>query len=345
MEKSFEQIIIEVKSEILHSVNLVDLDNLRIKYLSKKGIISSLMSKMKDLSSDERPKYGQKVNILKEEINSLIKDKQKQIEQENFLNKINSERIDVSLTKNNYLKSKSGTKHILSQIIEGIEELFLGLGFKVYDGPEIENELYNFDKLNMPKNHPARDMQDTFYITKKNLLRTHTSPSQVRVMLNSSNNEPIKIICPGKTYRRDDDDATHSHQFMQIEGLYVDKKVSLGHLKGTLEYFLHEFFGYDRKVRFRSSFFPFTKPTVEVDISCANCSNKGCSICKGSGWIEILGAGLVHPNVLKACGYDPKKVQGFAFGIGVERIAMLKYNIDDIRNFYTNDTRFLNQFK
>ena len=222
-------------------------------------------------------------------------------------------------------------------------DIFLGMGFEVADGPEVELDNYNFELLNIPKDHPARDMQDTFYISENELMRTHTSPVQARTM-EAKQGKPIRIICPGKTYRRDDDDATHSHQFAQIEGLVIDKGINIGHLKATLELFAKKMFGEKREIRLRPSYFPFTEPSVEVDISCANCGGKGCPICKGTGYIEILGGGMVHPNVLKMNGYDPEEYSGFAFGIGIERVAMLRYGIDDIRKFYTDDVRFLHQF-
>ncbi len=344
MNQDLKKVVDDFQQEIEETNGLEKLEELRIKYLSKKGIVSSLMSKMKDLSNEERPKFGQDMNLVRQTITNAFSEKQVQFEKEVLMKKLVDEEIDVTLDKTVKLE-EMGVKHILSKVTEQIEDICIGLGFEVAEGPEIENDKYNFEKLNIPADHPARDMQDTFYITNKTLLRTHTSPVQIRTMLNSEKNAPLKIICPGKVYRRDDDDATHSHQFMQLEGLYIDKKVSLGDLKGTLEHLIQELFGKERKVRFRSSFFPFTEPSVEVDVSCASCKTSGCSICKGSGWIEVLGAGIVHPNVLKECGYDPKKVQGYAFGIGIERIAMLKYNIDDIRNFYNNDLRFLKQFK
>lgn len=344
MNQDLKKVVDDFQQEIEETNGLEKLEELRIKYLSKKGIVSSLMSKMKDLSNEERPKFGQDMNLVRQTITNAFSEKQVQFEKEVLMKKLVDEEIDVTLDKTVKLE-EMGVKHILSKVTEQIEDICIGLGFEVAEGPEIENDKYNFEKLNIPADHPARDMQDTFYITNKTLLRTHTSPVQIRTMLNSEKNAPLKIICPGKVYRRDDDDATHSHQFMQLEGLYIDKKVSLGDLKGTLEHLIQELFGKEREVRFRSSFFPFTEPSVEVDVSCASCKTSGCSICKGSGWIEVLGAGIVHPNVLKECGYDPKKVQGYAFGIGIERIAMLKYNIDDIRNFYNNDLRFLKQFK
>ena len=255
--------------------------------------------------------------------------------------KLALESIDVTLPAR---KIKQGNHHPLTRIIEEMEDIFIGLGYKVAEGPEVETDNYNFEKLNLPKGHPARDMQDSFYITEEILLRTHTSPVQARTMEKHEGKGPVKIICPGKVYRRDNDDATHSHQFMQIEGLVIDENISMSDLKGTLEVFVKKIFGQDREIRLRPSFFPFTEPSVEVDLSCKICHGKGCNVCKQTGWIEILGGGMVHPRVLEMSGFDSKKYSGFAFGIGVERIAMLKYGVDDIRHFYTNDLRFLKQF-
>ena len=258
-----------------------------------------------------------------------------------ILDKINEERIDITLPS---YKLDQGTLHPLSTIVAEIEELFLGMGYQIAEGPEVETDYFNFELMNLPKGHPARDMQDTFYIDENTLMRTHTSPVQAHAMLEAQGKGPIKVICPGKTYRRDDDDATHSHQFMQCEGLVVDKNITMADLKGTLEVFARKFFGEKREVRLRPSYFPFTEPSVEVDISCHNCGGKGCSMCKHTGWIEILGAGMVNPRVLEMCGFDSEVYQGFAFGIGMERVAMLKYGIDNIRDFYNDDIRFLNQF-
>ena len=253
-----------------------------------------------------------------------------------------AEDIDISLPGN---RLPVGSVHPLTRVKEDLEELFLGMGYKVAEGPEVESDHFNFELMNLPKGHPARDMQDTFYIDENTLMRTHTSPVQAHVMLEAKGKGPIKVICPGKTYRRDDDDATHSHQFMQCEGLVIDKNITMGDLKGTLDVFAKKMFGEKREIRLRPSYFPFTEPSVEVDISCGNCGGKGCAMCKGTGWIEVLGAGMVNPHVLEMCGFDPKEYQGFAFGIGLERVAMLKYDIDNIRDFYNNDLRFLEQFE
>jgi phenylalanyl-tRNA synthetase alpha chain len=252
------------------------------------------------------------------------------------------EKIDVTLPGRPVI---TGSTHPLMAIVEQVEEIFLGMGFTIAEGPEVESDYYNFEALNLPKNHPARDMQDSFYITEDILLRTQTSPVQARTMEKMKGEVPVKIISPGKVFRRDNDDATHSHQFMQIEGLYIDSNVSMSDLKGVLLTFAKEMFGADQKIRLRPSFFPFTEPSVEVDLSCMFCKGEGCRVCKHTGWIEILGAGMVHPKVLEMSGYDSKKYTGFAFGMGVERVAMLKYGVDDIRHFYTNDVRFLQQFQ
>ncbi len=318
-----------------------ELAELKAEYLGKKGKVTQLMQAMKDLSPEERPAYGQKVNQLKNELSDALNAHKEALENARIEAQLTTEKIDVTLPGHNI---PVGSSHILTQIVESIEDLFIGLGYQIKEGPEIESDEYNFEKLNLPKNHPARDMQDSFYIDPNTLLRTHTSPVQVRTMLEYGGTKPVKIICPGKVYRRDDDDATHSHQFMQIEGLVVDQKTTMADLKGTLLKLAQTMFGPDRTIRLRPSYFPFTEPSVEVDVSCYNCEGKGCSICKHTGYIEILGAGMVHDNVLKMSGYDPNVYQGFAFGIGVERIAMLKYGIEDIRHFYTNDMRFLRMF-
>ena len=255
--------------------------------------------------------------------------------------KLESEKVDVTLPGKDF---SHGSLHIMTQTIREVEDIFIGMGYNIAEGPEVELDLYNFEMLNVPKGHPARDMQDSFYITENLLMRTQTSPVQARTMLKAKG-EPIKILCPGKVYRRDDDDATHSHQFMQFEGLVVDKDITMSDLKGTLSLFIKKMFGEERNIRFKPSYFPFTEPSVEVDVSCFKCGGKGCSMCKKTGWIEILGAGMVHPNVLKAAGYDPEVMRGFAFGIGIERVAMLRHGIDDIRHLYTNDVRFLKQFE
>ena len=317
-----------------------DIANIRNKYLSKKSELMSIMSSLGGLSIEEKKELGQKLNFVKGEISKALDLKAKEIETKELNEKLEKEKVDFSLPSVNF---SSGSKNPFFIIRDEMIDIFLGMGYSLADGPEVEKDLYNFELLNIPQDHPARDMQDSFYIDESLLLRTHTSPVQARVM-EKSEGKPIRIICPGKTYRRDDDDATHSHQFAQIEGLLIDKDINIGHLKATLELFLRKMFGEKREVRLVPSFFPFTEPSVEVNISCANCGGKGCPICKGTGWIEILGGGMVHPNVLKMNGYDPEVYSGFAFGVGIERVAMLRYGIDDIRKFYTNDVRFLHQF-
>lgn len=321
--------------------NLEQLNQVRIDYLGKKGHVQSLMALMKDLSKEEKPVFGQKVNVCKQTLTAALEQKQEVLKVEALKNQLVKEKIDITLTG---YKPVVGTVHPLMMIQQELEDLFVGMGYSVAEGPEIELDLYNFERANLPKDHPARDMQDTFYITPQTLLRTHTTAIQMRVLEASKGQLPIKLICPGKVYRRDDDDATHSHQFMQMEGLVVGENITLADLKGTLKFFAQKMFGEDREIRFRPSYFPFTEPSVEVDVTCHMCGGKGCPVCKHTGWIEILGAGMVHPNVLEMSGFDSKKCSGFAFGIGLERVAMLKYGIDDIRNFYTNDVRFLKNF-
>lgn len=324
--------------------NLADLQALRVLYLGKKGPIQELMKSMKDLPKEDRPAFGQQVNEVKALFAKVIEERKEILEVKEMEEKIESEKIDITLDGQ---KPNLGNLHPLMQIQQEIEDLFIGLGYKVAEGPEVEEDYYNFERANIPKDHPARDMQDTFYINEEELLRTHTTAVQMRQLeyyAQQNHQLPIKVICPGKVYRRDDDDATHSHQFMQCEGLVVAKDITLADLKGTLEFLAQKMFGESRTIRFRPSYFQFTEPSVEVDVSCHVCGGKGCPVCKGTGWIEILGAGMVHPNVLRMAGYDPEECSGFAFGIGIERVAMLKYGIKDIRDFYTNDLRFLKTF-
>ena len=326
----------------LESVN--DLNSLQQKkanYLGKKGPFAEIMANMKNLSVEAKKEIGMATNKVKQAIENMFEEKRKAIENAIIQKKLEQEKIDVTLPG---VSLPVGGIHPLMQTVMDLEDLYISMGYTVAEGPEVETDEYCFEKLNLPKGHPARDMQDTFYINPELLLRSQTSPVQVRTMLEKKG-EPIKIICPGKVYRRDADDATHSHQFMQCEGLVLGENITLADLKGALLEMAKKMFDKDRKIRLRPSFFPFTEPSVEVDVSCGICGGKGCSTCKNSGWIEILGAGMVNDNVLRMSGYDPSKIQGFAFGIGVERIAMLKNKIDDIRNFYINDVRFLNQFK
>ena len=338
-EEQFVNLLKESSEEVKKATNLDELSLVRIKYLSRKGLVSLMMNKIKDV--EDKKLFGEEYNHCRLTLEDLLNAKQKEFNEEILAKKLQSELIDISLKGNDY---SYGLINPFYRVIEEIEEIFIGMGYMVKKGPEVEKDHYNFELLNIPKDHPARDMQDSFYIDDKTLLRTHTSPVQARVM-EEEKGKPIKIICPGKTYRRDDDDMTHSHQFAQVEGLVIDKNINMGNLKATLELFIKKMFGEKREIRLRSSFFPFTEPSVEVDISCEKCGGKGCSLCKGTGWIEILGAGMVHPNVLKMNGYDPEIYTGFAFGIGIERVAMLKYGIDDIRRFYQNDMRFLEEFK
>jgi phenylalanyl-tRNA synthetase alpha chain len=329
--KSLEKVIL---NEIKNAKTLLEIEEIRVKYLSKKGEISLLMGQLKDLSPEERPSFGQNVNTLKQKIELEIFDKKKILEDEALLKALELDKIDVTLKG---YERNFGTIHPLNQVVEDLEDFFVGMGYEVAEGPEVESDHYNFEMMNLAKDHPARAMQDSFYIDENTLLRTHTSPVQARTML-AKKGKPLRIICPGKVYRRDDDDQTHSHQFMQIEGLVIDHDITFANLKDVLLQMARKLFGENRVIRVRPSYFPFTEPSVEVDVSYLKKDGT-------TGWIEILGAGRVHPNVLEMGGYDPKVFQGFAFGVGVERITMLKYKIDDIRHFYTNDYRFLTQFK
>ncbi|WP_096202740.1 phenylalanine--tRNA ligase subunit alpha [Bacillus sp. FJAT-45350] len=336
----------ELKNEALAKVekasDLKAIQDVRVAYLGKKGPITEVLRGMGKLSAEERPVVGQIANDVREAITVSLEAKEIVLERAEVERKLAEESIDVTLPGR---PVQLGSRHPLTSVVEHLEDVFIGMGFTVAEGPEVETDYYNFEALNLPKDHPARDMQDSFYITNELLLRTHTSPVQARTMEKYKGQGPVKIICPGKVFRRDDDDATHSHQFMQIEGLYIDENVRMSDLKGILETFAKKFFGPNQKIRLRPSFFPFTEPSVEVDLTCVMCEGEGCRVCKQSGWIEVLGAGMVHPRVLEMGGFDPKKYSGFAFGMGVERLAMLKYGVDDIRHFYTNDFRFLNQFK
>ncbi|WAA10199.1 phenylalanine--tRNA ligase subunit alpha [Fervidibacillus albus] len=341
MKDRLEQLRKEALAKIEQAKDMKEVQQVRISYLGKKGPITDILRGMKKLTSEERPIIGALANEVRETISKTIEKKWAELEQAAIQRKLAEESIDVTLPGRPIVV---GNRHPLTRVIEEVEDLFIGLGYTVAEGPEVETDYYNFEALNIPKDHPARDMQDSFYITNDLLMRTQTSPVQARTMEKAKGKGPIKIICPGKTFRRDNDDATHSHQFMQIEGLVVDKNIRMSDLHGTLEFFAKTIFGHDREIRLRPSFFPFTEPSLEMDISCKICGGKGCNVCKGTGWIEILGAGMVHPNVLRMNGFDPEQYSGFAFGVGVERIAMLKYGIDDIRHFYTNDVRFLQQF-
>lgn len=338
--------LLELKQEALAKIDaassLKELQGVRVAYLGKKGPITEVLRGMGNLPPEERPVIGQYANEVRNEIAEQIERKQAELKELEIQKRLEEETIDVTLPGR---PVRMGNHHPLTAVIEEIEDLFIGMGYQIAEGPEVETDYYNFEALNLPKNHPARDMQDSFYITGEILLRTQTSPIQARTMEKHKGVGPVKIICPGKVYRRDNDDATHSHQFTQIEGLVVDENIRMSDLKGTLTLFAKKLFGEDREIRLRPSFFPFTEPSVEMDISCFKCGGDGCNVCKGTGWIEILGAGMVHPNVLEMSGFDSKKYTGFAFGMGPERIAMLKYGIEDIRHFYQNDIRFLKQFQ
>jgi len=329
-------------NEIKSANNLQELNLIKVKYLGKKGSITEVLKGMKDIPGDERPLIGKLANEIREELEAALFNEETRFQEQLILEQLGKEKIDVTLPAKPIFKAN---KHPLTRTIEEIEDIFIGMGFEIAEGPEVETDYFNFEALNLPKGHPARDMQDTFYINEEILMRTHTSPVQIRTMLAKKGEGPVKIICPGKVYRRDDDDATHSHQFIQVEGLVVDENIRMSDLKGVLLNFARKMYGEDTKIRLRPSFFPFTEPSAEVDVSCAMCGGDGCRVCKGTGWIEILGAGMVHPKVLEMAGFDPNRYSGFAFGMGVDRIALLKYGIDDIRHFYTNDLRFLNQFK
>ena len=329
-------------SDIQKADNEKKVNDIRVSLLGKKGALTEILRGMKDLRPEDRPKVGSFANIIRDELTKEIAKQAEQIEVAMMAKKLESEKIDVTLPG---VPVKEGQPHILMQVIDQLEKLFLGMGYKIVDGPEVEEDHYNFEMLNLPKDHPARDMQDTFYITKQILMRTQTSPVQARTMeKHDFSKGPLKMISPGKVYRRDTDDATHSHQFHQVEGLVIDKNITMADLKGTLELVAKTLFGADREIRMRPSYFPFTEPSAEVDVSCFKCGGKGCAVCKQTGWIEVLGAGMVHPNVLEMAGVDSSVYGGFAFGLGPDRFAMLKYGVDDIREFYLNDVRFLNQF-
>lgn len=327
-------------AEIQKAQELKELNDIRVKYLGKKGELTALLRQMGGLTPEERPIIGALVNEVRDELTEKIEEKEKELKNKELQEKLEKETIDVTLPST---KVKRGSKHPLTRIIEQVEDLFVSMGYDVVSGPELETDEYCFERLNLPKGHPARDMQDSFYITSEYLLRTQTSAVQARAMMANEEKGPLRIIVPGKTFRREDD-ATHSHQFNQVEGLVIDKNISLADLKGTLEVFMKKMLGQNTELRFRPSYFPFTEPSYEVDITCFKCKGKGCNLCKQTGWIELLGSGMVHPNVLKMNGYDPEKYSGFAFGVGLDRLAMFEYGIPDIRLLYQDDVRFLNQF-
>ena len=336
-----KEILQKIRSEALERINSADadLEALRVRYLGKKGELTAVLRGMAGLSPDERPVVGQLANKVRAEIENSIAERTAVQKQKALEAQLLAERVDVTAPG---AAPAIGHNHPLTVVRRDLEEIFLGLGFSIAEGPAVEYDYYNFQALNIPENHPARDTQDTFYITDNILLRSQTSPVQVRVM--EKQKPPIRIVSPGRVYRSDDVDATHSPLFHQFEGLVVDRGITMGDLKGMLELFAKNMFGADTRIRFRPHHFPFTEPSAEVDVSCFACGGKGCRLCKGEGWIEILGAGMVHPHVLSGCGIDPEEYSGFAFGLGIERIALLKYHIDDMRLLYENDIRFISQF-
>lgn len=343
MKDKLDRLYKEAKEQIEKIELTQNLNDLKVKYLGKKGELTEILKGLGSLSPEERPKIGSLVNQVRDLIVSAIEIKEKELKEKEINEKLEKERIDITLPST---KITRGSKHPINRVIEEIQDLFVSMGYDVISGPELETDEFCFERLNLPKGHPARDMQDSFYITNEYLLRTQTSAVQARTMLAYGGNKPIRMICTGKTYRREDD-ATHSHQFNQVEGLVIDEKdknVSLADLKGTLEIFMRKMLGEKTNLRFRPSYFPFTEPSYEVDVTCFKCGGKGCNLCKQTGWIELLGAGIVHPNVLKMNGYDPEKYGGFAFGTGIDRLAMFKYGITDMRYLYQNDVRFLKQF-
>lgn len=339
MKDEIEKIKVESTEELKKIQDLKELETFKVKYLGKKGSLTTILRGMKDLSAEERPVIGSLVNQVRDLLENLISEKEKELQRKELERRLQTENIDVTEPGK---RVKLGSIHPITQIINEVEDIFLGMGYEIADGPEVEKTIYNFDKLNTPADHPARDVQDTFYITDDIVLRSQTSPVQARVMENQK--PPIKIICPGAVYRSDAVDSTHSPVFHQLEGLVVDKNISMADLKGTLEIFAKKCLGENTKIRFRPHHFPFTEPSAEADVSCFVCGGKGCRVCKGEGWIELLGCGMVHPNVLRNCNIDPDVYSGFAFGFGIERIAMAKFGIDDMRLLFENDARFLKQF-
>ncbi|MCI9569177.1 MAG: phenylalanine--tRNA ligase subunit alpha [Lachnospiraceae bacterium] len=339
MKEQLEKIKSEALARIDASDALEKLNDIRVAYLGKKGELTSVLKSMKDVAPEDRPKVGQMVNDVRAQIEAKLEETKQALAKRAREEQMKREVIDVTLPAK---KAVTGHSHPNTIALKEVERIFVGMGYEVVEGPEVEYDVYNFEKLNIPKGHPARDEQDTFYISDTILLRSQTSPVQVRTM--ETRKPPIRMIAPGRVFRSDEVDATHSPSFHQIEGLVIDKNITLADLKGTLAEFARELFGEDTKVKFRPHHFPFTEPSAEVDVSCFKCGGKGCRFCKGSGWIEILGCGMVHPHVLEMCGIDPEEYSGFAFGVGLERIALLKYEIDDMRLLYENDIRFLKQF-
>lgn len=339
MKEKLELIKVAAKDALENATSLKELEEIKVRFLGKKGELTSILKMMGGLSPEERPIMGQKANEVRGFIEKTLEETRSVVKEKELEARLKAEAIDVTIDG----KTKPvGKAHPLSKTLDTLEEIFTNLGFTVVEGPEVETDYYNFEALNVPKDHPARDMQDTFYLGENLLLRTQTSAAQIRTMENLK--PPIRIICPGRVYRSDDVDATHSPVFHQVEGLVVDKGITMCDLKGTLEVMVREIYGKDTKVKFRPSFFPFTEPSVEVDVSCPECGGTGCRVCKGAGWIEILGAGMVHPRVLSACGIDPDEYSGFAFGIGLDRLTTTRHKISDIRLLFENDMRFLKQF-
>lgn len=339
MKAQLEAIEKQAFAELESAQDLKALDAVRVKYLGKKGELTAILKQMGKLSAEERPVIGQLANQIRAQIEEKLEETKTELEGKMLDQRLATETLDVTVPGK---RSVLGKKHPISIVLDELKEIFMGMGFDVAQGPEVELDYYNFEALNIPKDHPARDTQDTFYINDNVVLRTQTSPMQIRVM--EKQKPPIRIIAPGRVYRSDALDATHSPLFHQVEGLVVDKNITMADLKGTLEVFVKRLYGEDSVVRFRPHHFPFTEPSAELDVQCFNCHGEGCRLCKGEGWIEILGCGMVHPKVLENCGIDPEEYSGFAFGIGLERLVMRRYNIDDLRLFYENDVRFLNQF-
>lgn len=339
MKQKLEEIRISAKAELEKAADAKAVDELRIRFLGKKGELTSILKQMGSLSAEERPKMGQLANEVRADIENAIAASLDEMNKKAQEIRLKKETLDISISGK---QREVGALHPLNAVLNDLIDIFRSMGFDVVDGPEVETDYYNFEALNVPKDHPARDMQDTFYLTENLLLRTQTSAAQIRTM--EKRKPPIRIICPGRVYRSDDVDATHSPVFHQVEGLVVDKGITMCDLKGTLEQMAKEIYGSDTKVKFRPSFFPFTEPSVEVDVSCSECGGTGCRVCKGSGWIEILGAGMVHPKVLEGCGIDPEEYSGFAFGIGLDRLTTTRHKISDIRLLFENDLRFLKQF-
>ncbi len=342
MTHNWKQLEKEFIEKIESAKDLNSIENIRIELLGKKGQINSLMAQMRTVAKEKKKEYGMAVNSLKQLTESLIAEKTASLKEAEILQQIQEDKIDITLPAN---RGKYGTLHPLTVVQQEIEDIFIGMGYAVVEGPEVELDLYNFERANIPADHPSRDMQDTFYVDVNRLLRTQTTAIQMRVLEEEHDILPIKVVCPGKVYRKDDDDATHSHQFVQVEGLVVGENITVGDLKGSLELLARSMFGSAREIRLRQSYFPFTEPSIEIDVTCHICGGVGCPTCKNTGWIEILGAGMVHPRVLDMAGIDSKKYTGFAFGVGIERVAMLKYGVDDIRHFYTNNIKFLDTFK